>query len=154
MYPSCTINLQCCEATYGLYSQPSCQCPFTITSPLFTFAESTRPQPATPLFLAVQNTRTVATIASTLTPDGMEGVEYSTVSELFSEDNRQRDSTCIELERDLVLPNKFVRFYESPRTGRPVDKMKKFIKDEPMDSPVDDSNLNTSAIIEPVKSPT
>lgn len=84
----------------------------------------------------------------------MEDVEYSTVSELFSEDNRQRDSTCIELERDLVLPNKFVRFYESPRTGRPVDKMKKFIKDEPMDFPVDDSNLNTSAIIEPVESPT
>lgn len=88
----------------------------------------------------------------------MEGVEYGAgshaVSELFSEDHGQSNSTCIELKQGLFLPNKFVTFYESPRTGRPVDKTKKFIKDEPMDFPVDDGTLDRSAIIEPVENPT
>lgn len=111
-----------------------------------------REQPSQPLKL----------VASTPSLDGMEGVEYGAsshgspiaVSELFSEDNGQSNSTFIELEQGLFLPNKFVRFYESPRTGRPVDKTKKYIQDEPMDFPVDDSTLGNSAIIGSVESPT
>ena len=56
-----------------------------------------------------------------------------------------------ELE-EIISPH--VTFYESPRTGRPVDRTKKYIKDEPIDFPVEDSILNSSPIIEPVESPT
>lgn len=45
-------------------------------------------------------------------------------------------------------------FYQSPRTGLPVNRTKKFVKDEPLDFPVDDSTLNASPIFEPVESPT
>ena len=106
----------------------------------------------------------------------MEGKDVVGVAELFSKDNRQSDSTCLELERDWSLQTKFastasfaespptehlrlddsphVTFYESPRTGRPVDKSKKYVKDEPIDFPVDDSTFNSSPKIEPVESPT
>lgn len=47
-----------------------------------------------------------------------------------------------------------VTFYESPRTGRPVNRTKKFIKGEPMDFPVDDSTLNASPAIGSFESPT
>lgn len=112
----------------------------------------TREQPSQPLNL----------VASTLPPDSMEGVEYGAgshaspiaVSELFSEDHGESNSTCMKLEQGLFLPNKFVTFYESPSTGRPVDKSKEYIKDEPMDFPVDDSTLGSSAIIKPVENPT
>lgn len=112
----------------------------------------TREQPSQPLSL----------VASTLPPDSMEGVEYGAgshaspiaVSELFSEDHGEIDSTRIELEQGLFPPKKFVTFYESPRTGRPVDKTKKYIKGEPMDFPVNDSTLDSSAIIQPVENPT
>lgn len=106
----------------------------------------------------------------------MEGKDGNRVAELFSKDNKQSDSACMELERDWSLQNKFappasfaeirpteplrlgnsphVAFYESPRTGRPVNRRKKYIKDEPIDFPADDSTLNASPIIEPVESPT
>lgn len=92
----------------------------------------------------------------------MEGVEYGAdshasliaVSELFSEDHGESNSTRIELEQGLFLPNRVVTFYESPRTGQPVDKTKKYIKDEPMDFPVGNSTLGSSAIIKPVENPT
>lgn len=106
----------------------------------------------------------------------MEGEDVNRVAELFSKDNEQSDSACMELERDWSLQNKFaptpsfagarpekhlrlgnsphVAFYESPRTGRPVDRRKKYIKDEPIDFPADDSTLNASPVIESVESPT
>lgn len=56
-----------------------------------------------------------------------------------------------ELE-EIISPH--VTFYESPRTGRPVDRTKKYIKDEPIDFPVEDCTLNASPIIEPIESPT
>lgn len=112
----------------------------------------TREQPSQPLRL----------VASTLPPDGMEGVEYGAgshaspiaVSELFSEDQGEINSTCIELEQGLFLPNMFVTFYESRRTRRPVDKTQRYIKDEPTDFPVGDSTLDSSIIIKPVENPT
>lgn len=104
----------------------------------------------------------------------MEGKDVNRVAELFSTDNEQSDPACMELERDWSLQNKFaptaslaetrptehlgnsphVAFYESPRTGRPVDRRKKYIKNEPIDFPADDSTLNASPMIEPVESPT
>ena len=101
-------------------------------------------------------------VSPTLPRDGTEGVEYGAgshvspiaVSELFSEDHGQSNSTCLELEQDSFLPNKFVKFYQSPRRGHSGNRTKKYIKDEPMDFPVDDDTLGRSAIIEPVESPT
>lgn len=98
----------------------------------------------------------------------MDGKDVNEVAELFSKDYRQSDSTCMELERDWSLPNNpasntkhsrqgdspHVAFYESPGTGGPVNKSKKYIKDEPIDFPLDDSTLNESPMIEPVESPT
>lgn len=107
----------------------------------------------------------------------MESKDVSRVAELFSKDiYEQSDSACMELERDWSLQNKsaptpsfagarpekyfrlgnspHVAFYESPRTGRPVDRRRKYIKDEPIDFPADDSTLNASLVIEPVESPT
>lgn len=104
------------------------------------------------------------------------GKEVNGVAELFSKDIGQSHSTCLELERDWSLQNRFasrasfaetrpteplrqgnsphVAFYESPRTGRPVDRSKKYVKDEPIDFPVDDSTFNASTMIEPLESPT
>lgn len=98
------------------------------------------------------------------------------VAELFSKDNGQSDSISLELERDWSLQNKSastasfaetcptdhvrqgklprVAFYESPITGRPVDKRKKYVKDEPIDFPVDESTMNASPLLELVESPT
>lgn len=56
-----------------------------------------------------------------------------------------------ELE-EMISPH--VTFYESPRTGRPVNRIKKYIKDEPMDFPVEDSTLNASPAIGSIESPT
>lgn len=105
-----------------------------------------------------------------------EGKDVNRVAELFSKDNEQSDSACMELEPDWSLQNKsaptpsfagarpekhsrlgnspHVAFYESPRTGRPVNRRKKYIKDEPIDFPADDSTLNASLVIEPLESPT
>lgn len=106
----------------------------------------------------------------------MEGKGVNRVAELFSKNNEQSDSACMELERDWSLQNKFappasfaesrptehlrlgnsphVAFYESPRTRRPVDRRKRYIKNEPIDFPTDDSTLNAPPMIEPVESPT
>lgn len=106
----------------------------------------------------------------------MKGKDITGVAELFSKDNGQSDSTCLELERSWSLQNKFastasfaetsptehlregnsphVAFYESPRTGRPVNRSKKFVKDEPIDFPVDDSTFNAPPVIELIESPT
>lgn len=106
----------------------------------------------------------------------IEGKDINRVAELFSKYKEQSNSACMELERDWSLQNKdapiasfaeigftehlrlgdspHVAFYESPRTGRPVDRRKRYNKDEPIDFPADDSTLNASPMIEPVESPT
>lgn len=51
-----------------------------------------------------------------------------------------------------ILPH--VTIYRSARTGLSLNRTKKFVKDEAMDSFVDDSTLNMSPIFEPVENPT
>lgn len=165
---TCTTCTQAVQSTYNAAKRRMVSVPPTrgCLSPLRTVTKITGRQQPTPSLLEIQGTgktiQLLNLVASTLPPDGMECVEDGAdshaspiaVSELFSEDHVEINSTRIELEQGLFLPKRVVTFYESPRTGQPVDKTKKYIKNEPMDFPVGNSTLGSSTTIKPVENPT
>lgn len=108
-----------------------------------------------------QLTQSVNPVAPTSSPERMQGVEYNIVPSIpptpASPNAAASDAlvipptAAVDLRRENSPP---VTFDQSPRTGRPVNQTRIFVKDEPIGFPVDYSSLKASPIIQSVGSPT